>query len=488
MQFRVLGPLEVVERERPLPLGGVRQRSLLAVLLQHPNEVVSVDHLLEELWGCLAPPTAAKSIQVYIYRLRKLLGQQRLVTRPPGYALTVDAGEVDLDAFERLRAAGRMREALSLWRGPPYADLAYEPCVQAERARLAELRLSALEERIDGDLAAGRNADVVGELEALIAEHPLRERPRAQLMLALYRSGRQAEALNAYQSARRVLTDDLGLEPSGELKRLERAILLQDPGLDVPTPPAAERSLLVVPSSQERLEALLALAVPLAAAEPREVVLARVVPPLEVGSATLALADRAARLGVVARAAAFSSPTPGADIARLARREGSDLLLVDALDSSLLEEATCDVALLVGDPGSGPVLVPFGAGHHDWAALELGAWFARATGAPLRLVGAATARRGRDASRVLADASLIVQRRTGIVAEPLLSRPGRRGLIALAADAGVLVVGFPDGWRTDGLGRLRTQLLRAPPAPTVLVRRGAGSTGPPLTRFTWSVT
>src|SRR4051794_24743879 len=383
MQFRVLGPLEVVEPERPLPLRGVKQPSLLAVLLQHPNEVVSADHLLDELWGSLAPPTAAKSVQVYVYRLRKLLGQQRLVTRPPGYALTVDAGELDLDAFERLRAAGRTREALSLWRGPPYADLAYEPCVQAERARLAELRLDALEERIDADLAAGRNADVVGELEALIAEHPLRERPRAQLMLALYRSGRQAEALNAYRSARRVLADDLGLEPSGELKRLERAILVQDPELDLPAPVAAERSLLVVPSSPERLDALLALAVPLAAADAREVVLARVVPPVEVGSATAALADRAALLAVVARAAAFSSPTPGADIARLARREGSDVLVVDALDAALLDEAPCDVALLVGDPGSGPVLVPFGAGRHAWAALELGAWFARATGAPL---------------------------------------------------------------------------------------------------------
>src|SRR5688572_20407149 len=200
MEFRVLGPLEVVDEGQPLPLGGVKQRSLLAVLLQHANQVVSTDHLLQELWGDAPPATAAKSIQVYVHRLRKLLGPQRLVTRPPGYALKVD--ELDLDAFERLRAEGRPREALALWRGSPYADLEYEPCVQAERARLQELRLVALEERVEADLAAGRHVELVGELEALIGENPTREKPRAQLMLALYRSARQADALAAYRAAR----------------------------------------------------------------------------------------------------------------------------------------------------------------------------------------------------------------------------------------------------------------------------------------------
>ena len=323
MEFRVLGPLEVVDEGQPLPLGGVKQRSLLAVLLQHANQVVSTDRLLGALWGEVAPPTAAKSIQVYVHRLRKLLGAQRLVTRPPGYALKVDA--LDLDAFERLRAAGRPREALALWRGSPYADLEYEPCVQAERARLQELRLAALEERVEADLAAGRHVELVGELEALIGEHPTREKPRAQLMLALYRSARQADALAAYRAARRELTEQLGLEPGAELKRLEHAILCQDPALDLPAAPATRASVLVAPSASGRLQELLALA----AALEGPLVLARIVPAPEVATATAELADAAREL-VDARAVAFSSPEPAADLARLAAREACSLLLMDA--------------------------------------------------------------------------------------------------------------------------------------------------------------
>ncbi len=516
MDFRILGPLEVADDDRRLALGGIKQRSLLAILLQHANEIVSTDHLLAELWGDAPPATAAKSIQVYVSRLRKELGDGRLVTRAPGYVLRVEPSECDLATFERLRAearrsgprggAAKLREALALWRGPPFADLAYERCVQAESARLDELRLAAIEDRIDADLADGRHADLVGELETLIGRHPVRERLRGQVMLALYRSGRQAEALQAYQAARRKLADEFGLEPSGELKRLESAILRQDSTLDLPVQPpgspgTGERALLVVPSAPERLDGLLALAVPLAAADaPRELVLACIVPAADVGAATAALAARAGELaahGVVARTAAFASPAPGDDLARLAERQGCDLLLMDAgrvpFDGAargVLEHAPCDVALLVGSLRPGPVLVPFGAGRHDWAALELGAWVARATGAPLRLVGAASDHRpdGRDASRLLADASLIIQRRSGVVAEPLLTRPGRKGVIGLATDAGLLVVGLPDSWREEGIGRVRTQLVEAPPAPTVLVRRGPAPDAPASTRFTWSLT
>ena len=264
MDFRILGPLEVTDGERPLALGGVKQRSLLAVLLQHPNEIVSTDHLLGELWGDSPPATADKSIQVYVSRLRKELGAERVVTRPPGYALRLDASELDLGAFEELRAearrldprgaAAKLRDALALWRGPPFADIAYERCVQADSARLQEQRLAALEERIEADLATGRHADIVGELETLISRYPLRERLRGQLMLALYRSARQAEALQAYQAARRELAEQLGLEPTSELKRMERSILQQDPELDLPpeapaSPGAGERSLMVAPSS-----------------------------------------------------------------------------------------------------------------------------------------------------------------------------------------------------------------------------------------------
>jgi len=528
MEFRLLGPFEVVEHDRLLELGGRKQRSLLAVLLLHANEVVSTDRLMDELWAQTPPRTAAKSIQLYVWRLRKELGEGRIVTRAPGYMLRVEPSELDLARFEQLlvearrtdpnSAAQKVRGALALWRGPPLGDFAYEPFARGQIARLEELRWAALEQRIDADLAGGRHAELVGELEALVVEHPLRERLRGQLMLALYRSGRQAEALDAYRAARAELSEELGLEPSEELKRLERAILQQDPLLDLPQqeggrspmkPAAApDRSLLVAPRALDSLEALLRLAEPLAASPPpHELIVAGVVDPPDLGAATAALAGRRDALlagGVAARTAAFSSPTPGGDLVRLASQDSVDLLLMDATPSLLngeagvvLERAPCDVAVLVEASGSlhaGAVVVPFGAAWHDWAALELGAWVARATDAPLRLIGAASAARedARDASRLLADASLIVQRRAGIVAEPLLASPGRTGVMALAEGAGLLVVGLSERWRQEGLGRVRTELVEARPAPMILVRRGRrpGGAAPTdtLTGFGWSLT
>jgi len=525
MQFRLLGPLEVAERDRLLALGGAKQRSLLAVLLLHANEVVSTDRLIADLWGEAPPATVAKSIQLYVSRLRRELGAERLVTRAPGYALRVEPGELDVAVFERMRAearggppevaAAKLREALELWRGPPLADLTYEPFAQAEIARLQELRALALEERIDADLAAGRHSELPGELRALAAAYPHRERLHAQLMVALYRGGRQADALSAYQAARRTLSEELGLRPGEELQRLERAILEQDPGLDLPAPaaarpaarppPAPERSVLVAAGDRDALAALTALAEPLAGADPpRELILARVVAPAELATAGAELAAWAAELrarGLAARSAAFSSPEPSADLARMAARHDVDLLLTDAaapLDGQardLLEQAPCDVALLIpagGPPREGPVIVPFGAARHDWAALDLGAALARASGRPMRLVGAASDHRadGRDASRLLADASLILQRSSGVLAEPLLATPGRSGLLALAADAGLLVVGLSEHWREEGLGRVRGELVAAPPAPTVLVLRGPtrDGAGASATRLSWSVT
>ena len=250
MEFRLLGPLEVAEHDRPLALGGGKQRSLLAVLLLHANEVVSTERLIDELWGETPPATVAKSIQVYVSRLRRQLGDGRLVTRTPGYVLHVDPSELDLARFERLvadpgngdptTAAQNLRKALALWRGPPLTDLAYEPFAQAEIARLGELRVAALEQRIEAELALGRHAQLVGELEGLVREHPLRERLRGQLMLALYRCGRQAEALETYRAAHRALVEELGIDPGRELRELHRAILRQEPGLDLAAavPPA----------------------------------------------------------------------------------------------------------------------------------------------------------------------------------------------------------------------------------------------------------
>ena len=234
MEFGILGPLEVTEDGRPLALGGTKQRSLLAMLLLHANEAVSRERLIDALWDGQPPGSAATALQVYVSQLRKVLdpgatrgGQELLVTRAPGYALQVEAEQLDLRRFERLLSEGRgalargeaatartaLAEALALWRGAPLADLDTVPFAQREAPRLEELRLAALEERVDADLALGRHADLVAELEPLTAAHPLRERLRGQLMLALYRAGRQADALAAYQEGRRALVDELGLEP-----------------------------------------------------------------------------------------------------------------------------------------------------------------------------------------------------------------------------------------------------------------------------------
>jgi eukaryotic-like serine/threonine-protein kinase len=245
MEFRILGPLEVrAEGGRTLDLAG-KQRALLAVLLLNANEAVSTDRLIEDLWDGDPPETAGKALQVYVSQLRKLLGKDRLETRAPGYLLRVESEELDASRFQRLQEEGKLQEALALWRGSPLSDFADERFAQTEIARLEELRLTCVEERIDQDLAKGRHADLVGELEALVAANPLRERLRAQLMLALYRSRRQAEALEAYQASRRALVEELGIDPSPELQDLERRILQQDATLEFEpraAPASADRS------------------------------------------------------------------------------------------------------------------------------------------------------------------------------------------------------------------------------------------------------
>jgi DNA-binding SARP family transcriptional activator len=252
VEFRVLGPLAVVEDGRPVRLDRQRMRALLAYLLLHANELVSTDRLIDEVWGNAPPKTANASLQNYISRLRKAIGAELIVSQPPGYVLRVDPERFDLARFERLTAEARgaepreraekLRAALALWRGPALEDLAFEPFAQDEARRLEEARLAALEERIDADLDLGRDRDLIGELEELVEEHPLRERFRSQLMLSLYRAGRQADALTAYQETRRVLLDELGLEPSEEVRRLQQAILQQDPALGARQEGEADRA------------------------------------------------------------------------------------------------------------------------------------------------------------------------------------------------------------------------------------------------------
>jgi DNA-binding SARP family transcriptional activator len=248
MEFRLLGPLEVRAGDGPVPLGAPKQRALLAFLLLHANRVVAQERLIDEVWGESPPVTAAKSVQHYVSRLRKVLPAGTLVTQRPGYLLEVEPDTLDVARFERLvdesqsaepaRAATLLREALGLWRGPPLAELRDEPFARLEAERLENVRLAALEQRIEADLALGRHGQLVGELETLVREHPHRERLRGQLMLALYRAGRQADALEAYRDARDAL-DELGLEPGAALRRLERQVLTQDAVLDPGSFPAA---------------------------------------------------------------------------------------------------------------------------------------------------------------------------------------------------------------------------------------------------------
>jgi len=244
LQLGVLGPLQISVAGRVIELRRAKQRSLLALLLLNVGEVVSTDRLVEELWAGQPPKTAVGSLQNLVSELRKALGPDVLHTRAPGYVLDVDPELVDVHRFQRLVAragegkdpelrATQLREALALWRGPPLADLALEPFAQVEIARLEELRTAAREDLIYAELEVGRHAQLVGEVEALVAEHPLRERLRGQLMLALYRSGRQAEALEAYREARETLVEQLGIEPSPELQRLEQAILRHDRELEL---------------------------------------------------------------------------------------------------------------------------------------------------------------------------------------------------------------------------------------------------------------
>jgi DNA-binding SARP family transcriptional activator len=244
IEFRILGQLEIAIGGCAVPLGGRKQRGLLAILMLSANEVVSSDRLIDELWGDTSPASGRAALQVRVSQLRKALGEAggQLLTRGAGYVLRVEPDQLDLHRFERLvretegaspeAAAIELREALGLWRGELLADLCYEPFVQSPSLRLQELRMVALERRIEADLSLGRRSELISELGVLIHEHPLREQLYRQLMLALYRSGRQAEALDVFRRARAQLNDELGLEPGPELAGLQRAILTHDRSLE----------------------------------------------------------------------------------------------------------------------------------------------------------------------------------------------------------------------------------------------------------------
>jgi DNA-binding SARP family transcriptional activator/ABC-type branched-subunit amino acid transport system substrate-binding protein/streptogramin lyase len=279
IEARILGPLEILVEGKRVEVRGGKQRELLALLLVHANDVVSSDRLIEGLWGEAPPPTALKTLQALVSRLRSDLdpASGSLETHGYGYRLAVEPARLDAEVFragieEGRRAlargdagesAERLRTALALWRGPALAEFRYQEFAQTEIARLEELRIAAREERIAADLELGRHQELVAELEELVAEHPLRERLRGQLMLALYRAGRQAEALAAYDEGRRALAEELGLEPSDALQQLQRQILAQDPALAAPPPP---RPIRISPRSRMPLLAAAAGALLLAIA------------------------------------------------------------------------------------------------------------------------------------------------------------------------------------------------------------------------------
>jgi DNA-binding SARP family transcriptional activator len=511
--FGILGPLEARRDGTEVALGGRIQRAVLALLLLDAGRVVSIDRIADELYAGDTPATAVTQVHRQISELRRALGEAAIETRAPGYVVRVGPEALDLRRFEALctradeaepaEALAALDEALGLWRGDALADLAGEPFAQRPVARLAELRLRARERRVEAQLALGRHADVIGELTDLAAAHPLRERLRELLMLALYRAGRQVEALEVYRATRAALVEAFGVEPGVELVRLEQAILRHDPELSPEPAGSTDRAgaVLVAGRDLARVQRLAGLAAPLARRPGHELIVALLLAgDASLAGATAALAAERTRSPEPMRVAAFVSRDEPADMLRMARIYDAALVLVEAPPGfaegepppdvlvELLAGSPADVAVVA--PGAGPgrpsggVIVPFGGGEHDWAAVELAAWLATATGEPLRLAGST------EASRLLADASIAVQRLAGVVAEPVLVEPSATGLAEAAADATAVVVGLSPRWRHEGLGEARRALAAPDGPPLLAVHRGPRPSGvaprEATTRFTWS--
>jgi DNA-binding SARP family transcriptional activator len=521
VRYGILGPVEAVGEDGAVRLGAGRQRATLALLLLNANRVVSIDRLADSLYAGRPPVTAVTQVHRQVSQLRKALGPEAIETQGSGYVMRVGPREFDLMRFERAcadasdalargdagRAAGMFRDALALWRGAPLAELADNPAATPHVRRLEELRLAAHERLLEAELALGRYGEVTAALEPLVAENPLRESLRRLQILALYRSGRQSEALDVFRQARSELVESFGIEPSSALRELELAVLRQDPSLEAAATHDravdSTRIVLLSASDDSALDRLLALAEPLAASH--ELVLARLVATEdELGAAATASIARRAALERPARVAVFTSAERTEDTARLADTHDVHLVLVDAPPGiegerlpaelgALFERSPADVGVVAGDsPAEGDVFVPFAGGDHDWAALELGALLAAASGKPLTLVGArADPRTGRrDASRLLAHAGLAAQQVAGVETRPLLADASSAGVVQALGGAGVVVAGVSESWRRSGIGETRQALLRAGVC-VVLVHRGPrpGLLAPrgDVTRFTWTL-
>ena len=489
LEFRILGPLQAIGDAGPIQLGGPRQRAMLALLLLQANRVVPIERLADDLYAGRPPVTAVTQVQRQVSDLRKLLGEATIETRRPGYMLHVDEERFDLTCFERLTAMAeqgsaeeavtRLGEALALWRGSPLMGLEYEPFASAPIKRLDELHLAAREAKLEREVELGRHASVVAELEALVAEHPLRERLRALQMLALYRAGRQADALAAYRETRRTLVEEVGIEPSQELQQLERAILTQQVAF---TATAPSRNVVVAATNDASVDRLVTVATAISGVQ--LVVVRLVSDEGELSGAARALAARGLER---ARTAAFTTMDAPADIGRLTAGHDAELVLVDEIADfqtlSLTSPST--VALVAGRKADldGPVAVPFGGSEHDWAALELAAQLTRG---PVALVGVRARTDSRDASRLLADASLALQRIARVETVPVLAND----IVTAIDDVGLVIAGVSSRFRAEGIGPTRTAILDAG-IPLLLVHRGPrpGTLAPgnARTRFTWTM-
>ena len=403
LEFTILGPLEARRDGRALDLGGARRRAVLALLLLRAGESVPATRLIDDIWGERPPDTATNVLQSYVSKLRRELGRDSIATRANGYAIVIPEDALDLRIFERTVAAANasptneastaLRSALALWRGTPLAEFADQPWAGTAAARLVDMRLAASERALELDLELGRPAEALGEIAQLVAEHPLREQLRRLQLIALYRCGRQADALDAYRQARALLVDQLGIEPGPALREVEQAILRHDEALAAPSPgakalpaPAEEqRSILVAPQHDAAILPLCSIAEPLARNPRRELIAVRLLgvqDDLARPTADLAaLRDELSSRGLAMRVAAYTSMDPAADLVQLATAQASDLLLLDApaalledgvVDETLgqiLRDAPCDVAVLAGPAAvhreaTRPVVVPFGGNEN----------------------------------------------------------------------------------------------------------------------------
>ena len=518
LRFGILGPIEVVADDGPRQLGGPRQRSTLALLLLNTNRVVSIDELADALYAGRPPVTAVTQVHKQIAELRGVLGPEAIRTQGSGYLINMARTQFDLARFEGLladaaeamsrtdaaRAATLLEDALALWRGEALGDLRNEEFFVAQARRLEELRLTAQERLAEAELALGRHAKVAAELERLVAAHPLHESLRALQMVALYRSGRQAEALEVFRRTRAELVEQFGIEPGSTLRAAERAILQQDPALELDRAETeGARAILLLASRDAAFDELLAVARPLAGS--RELILARLIADdNELTAAAEATNAHSRSVGSNARTAVFTSTHPVDDAVRFVDSYAVELVLADCGEdidgehvpgelAALFDRSPADVAVVSGAPRiSDGIFVPFGGGEHDWAALELAAWVAAAADAELVLVGTGSDRQSgrRDASRLLAHAAVAAQRLAGVSTRPLLAPPSPEGLRDAVEPAGVVIIGVVESWRTVGIGDARRALV-AGGAPLVLVHRGPrpGGLAPAesRTRFSWTL-